>query len=308
MERHPGGGGADDAASEEVPSTYFEAMAAQQEEGQEQGGQREQGAALFRFEDVFVGACVAWLVCLCVCMFKALWRFGAPLKYRSDSIHLLKPGELIARLPSTDTDTDTALSCVRYVDLPFLFRHLNASDPTTSASSASGDDDAEEEKKGGKGGGHGKSSSLPSADDDDKAEKKGKGKGKGKGKAKEESSSRHGHKRCVPTGGGVMSGLSVRPSSCLFPNPNPNPTSQTNSPARRRLGEVEPFAPPSPPSNPIDVDIDITHLCPSRAAEIMAINADVADHACVALHGVTAAGMGALHREHEEQGVMRWVG
>ena len=67
MERHPGGGGTDDAASEaeveEVPSTYFEAMAALEEQGEHQ-----QGAALFRFEDVFVGAL---LVSLCVCVFVA---------------------------------------------------------------------------------------------------------------------------------------------------------------------------------------------------------------------------------------------
>ncbi len=80
-------------------------------------------------------------------------------------------GELISRLSPS--------SPPQFVDLPFLYRHLNASDGTTSAaaSSASDVDDA-------------------TAADDDTADAKGGGGGKGKGKGGGgKDKGRRGHKR-----------------------------------------------------------------------------------------------------------------
>ena len=115
-------------------------------------------------------------------------------------------GELIARLRTTITTSQPV--DVHYVDLPFLYRHLNASDATTSASSSSDDDgDDDEGGKGGGKGGHAKSKSklAPAGKADDGGdgdgakgggeEKKGKGKGPRKAESSGSSGSRHGHKQ-----------------------------------------------------------------------------------------------------------------
>lgn len=192
-------------------------------------------------------------------------------------------GELISRLLPPGPFT---AATVRYVDLPFLYRNLKAEDTSTSASSAADDEGGKSRSKGkGKGGGK----------EDEKDDDGGGGSGRSKGKGVKAGGGGHGHKRCVAY---VVSNPHIYLAHAPHLLSYLQQTQHANtSPGYARLGEPEPFASPADPTT------SITHLCP-RTADPTLVN--VQPFEFVAVHGVTAEGMRALHGGRSTRCVWLW--